>query len=572
MPTPEQRNRTPNHERRKRRPTVNPAESRENRGEERLRAVQVLLIFLAAIAALPDRIWTGLRHSVRQARTVRRESREGKFPESNSPLLQLFLLLPGLFPMWRATLREVFLRRRGKRLRVGGHRVRSPQRRGLRPLAFAAAALALGCAAVLFSLYTPATTVFYNGEPLETVRSAAEAHKIAERVEGLTAQVLGDADVLNQMSIQFSNGIVRRSELGETDALEKELTDEIGLVTYGYSLYINDELVGSTEYEGALEALLDQIRQISVSEDTLSVDFVENVRVTEGYVPTESITNLGYIAETINSTKSGEVTYTVQSGDTWSKIAASNNMSVEELSAINAGYDINKILIGDELVLSREVPYLTVRVVDRQNYVDEVNYDIVYVDDSSMYQGDTRVIDPGVYGTADIVADVEYINGVETQRTILSEVMLTSPKAETRARGTKERPSWLPTGSFRWPASGRLTSGFGYRNTGIRGASTNHMGIDIACAYGSPIYAADGGTVEYTGYKGAMGYTVIINHGNGYKTYYEHCSSFACKTGQHVYKGQKIAYVGRSGVASGAHCHFGIQKNGTYVNPMKYLR
>ncbi|MBQ3986078.1 MAG: peptidoglycan DD-metalloendopeptidase family protein [Oscillospiraceae bacterium] len=222
-------------------------------------------------------------------------------------------------------------------------------------------------------------------------------------------------------------------------------------------------------------------------------------------------------------------------------------------------------------MLSKEVPYLTVRVTERQNYIEDVDYDVTYQDDSSMYQGDTRVLVKGEYGKADIVADVEYVNGIETQRTVISRVMLSEPKPETRARGTKERPSWLPTGSFRWPCGGRITSYFGYRNTGIRGASTYHQGIDIACAYGTTIVAADGGTVEYTGYKGAMGYTVIINHGNGYKTYYEHCSSFACRAGQHVYKGQAIAYVGSTGVSSGAHCHFGIQKNGTYVNPLNYL-
>ena len=188
-----------------------------------------------------------------------------------------------------------------------------------------------------------------------------------------------------------------------------------------------------------------------------------------------------------------------------------------------------------------------------------------------MYQGDTRVIEQGEYGTADIVAAVVYVNGVETERTVISQVMLTEPKTETRAKGTKERPSWLPTGSFRWPVSGRITSRFGYRNTGIRGATTYHQGIDMACSYGTAIAAADGGTVEFTGYKGAMGYTVIINHGNGYKTYYEHCSSFATSAGKHVYKGQIIAYVGSTGVSSGPHCHFGVMKNGSYVNPLNYL-
>ena len=123
----------------------------------------------------------------------------------------------------------------------------------------------------------------------------------------------------------------------------------------------------------------------------------------------------------------------------------------------------------------------------------------------------------------------------------------------------------------RWPCSGRITSRFGYRNTGIRGATRNHKGIDIACARGTPIYAADGGRVIFSGYKGAMGYVVIIDHNNGYVTYYEHNGSLLVSAGQTVYKGQQIAKAGRSGVASGVHCHFGIMYNGTYYNPLNYL-
>lgn len=528
--------------------------------------------FLAFFVRLPGALWRQIRRVLPRAKTIRREHEAGNFPESDRRIVQFVLLLAGLPPMCRSLLRESFSRGRNARLRLHtAVAARIPRRWRLHPAAFVAVALFTAGIVAFFSLYTLATTVVYHGETLDTVRSGSEAHKIAARVEDLTAEVLGSPFTLDESSLQYTSSLVRRSELGDINDLERELTDEIGLVTYGYSLYIDDSLVGSTQYEGALDALLDQIRQDSISPDTLSVDFVEDVRIVEGYIPTAQIANLGYIAETINSTKSGEVTYTVVFGDTWSKIAARNDMTNDELLALNPGFNVNKINIGDELVLSKEIPYLTVRVTERQNYEEDVNYDINYVDDASMYQGDTRVIKKGVYGSADIVADVVYINGVETERTVISQVMLTAPKAETRARGTKERPSWLPTNSFRWPASGRITSYFGYRNTGIRGASTNHQGIDIACSYGSPIYAADGGTVEYTGYKGAMGYTVIINHGNGYKTYYEHCSSFTCSAGQHVYKGQQIARVGSSGVASGAHCHFGIQKNGVYVNPLKYL-
>lgn len=549
--------------------SLNADAARKLLSRARVTVVALLVAALSWLGGLSDRCWARLRRIGPRLRTLHREHKAGNFPESNRRPIQLLLLIPGLMPMWRSKLRELFLRRRGKRVRVSTVRVAQHSR--LRPVVFVAAALVFASVTAFFSLYTTGTAVSYNGETLEVVGDAAQARQIAAGVEALTAETLGSAFVFSEDALQYSSGLVRRSELGEIADLERELTAEVGLVTYGYSLYIDDELVGSTQYKGALEALIDQVKQIGVSADTLSVDFVEDVRISEGYVPTDSLVNLGYIAEIINSTKVGEETYTVQKYDTWGKIALEHGMSNDELLALNPGYNIDLINIGDELVLSKEVPYLTVKVTERQNYRDDVDYDVIYVDDPSMYQGDTRVIDKGEYGTADIVADVVYVNGIETERTVISQVMLTSPKTETRARGTKARPSWMPTGSFRWPCSGRLTSYFGYRNTGIRGASTYHKGIDIACSYGTTIVAADGGTVEFTGYKGAMGYTVIINHGNGYRTYYEHCSSFACSAGQHVYKGQAIAYVGTSGVSSGAHCHFGVERNGTLVNPLNYL-
>ena len=123
-------------------------------------------------------------------------------------------------------------------------------------------------------------------------------------------------------------------------------------------------------------------------------------------------------------------------------------MTAAELEALNPGYDINRIHIGDALTLSNAVPYLTVKVTERQNYVEDVNYDVNYVSDSSMYQGDERVISKGSFGKADIVADVTYINGEEQERTVISSVTLSDPVAETRARGTKlARPGTLPAAS-----------------------------------------------------------------------------------------------------------------------------
>lgn len=532
-----------------------------------------LRAFLAHAALFFATLGQRIRRIGPRARTVMRESKARNFPESNRFLVQVFLVIGGMSPMWHSLLHEKLqVRRRQRNHAAGTHADRWRRRaRRVNPFYFIGGAAVVAAVAIFFSFYTLGTTVEYNGNVVDTVASASQARKAAAKLESVTTETLGKSYEIAKDAIHYSTAFVRRSDVTDTTTFEQDLAEELGQVTYGYSLYIDDELVGSTQYAGALDELLEQIKQMYVSADTLTVDFVENVRIAEGYVPTESVMNLGTIAELLNSTKAGEVTYTVVKGDTWGQIANNNGMTAAELEALNPGYDINRIHIGDALTLSNAVPYLTVKVTERQNYIEDINYDVNYVNDSSMYQGDERVISRGTYGSADIVADVTYVNGEEQERTVISSVTLTDPVAETRARGTKVRPTWYPTGSFRWPCSGRITSYFGYRNTGIRGATSNHKGIDIACARGTPIYAADGGRVTYAGYKGAMGYVVIIDHNNGYVTYYEHNSSLLVSAGQTVYKGQQIAKAGRSGVASGVHCHFGIQRNGSYVNPLNYL-
>ena len=261
----------------------------------------------------------------------------------------------------------------------------------------------------------------------------------------------------------------------------------------------------------------------------------------------------------------------MKKGDSPLGICADLGIELSQLKDMNPGYDWSVLRVGDELTVSNAVSYLTVVNVERQDYVTDVPYDVEYTDDDSMYQGEYKVISKGVYGKADVSANVTYINGQETARQIVATATLLQPVTEQQLRGTKERPSWFPTGSFGWPCSGVITSRFGPRNTGIRGASTYHEGIDIANSYGTPIYASDGGTVTHSGWLGGYGYLVIIDHGNGYQTYYGHNSSLLVKVGDHVYKGQQIARMGSTGVSSGNHCDFRIKLNGTFLNPMNFL-
>ena len=126
--------------------------------------------------------------------------------------------------------------------------------------------------------------------------------------------------------------------------------------------------------------------------------------------------------------------------------------------------------------------------------------------------------------------------------------------------------SWMVPCSYK-----KLTSPFGFRDTGIAGASTYHQGVDLSANSGTPIVASRGGTVTVATYGNSAGYYVTINHGDGYSSIYMHMSNFIVSAGQKVNQGQTIGYVGKSGVASGYHLHFGIAYNGAYVNPCSYV-
>ena len=406
------------------------------------------------------------------------------------------------------------------------------------------------------SIYTPVYKVNYTVENTR-VRDLTDYDK-------LTLEIWTDGTITARDAVSLGAKVLR-------DHLDLfvDLSEEIGLVTYGYSLYVDGEMIGATPYEGALEELLHQLQTRVSNENTISCGFQEDVTVKPGYVPTEKIMNLGYLAETLYSTKTEEVTYTVKSGDTWSEIANSHGMTSKELLEKNPGYNINRISIGEVLTMSAAVPYLTLTVTQRESYLTDIPYDVEYTDDSSIYKGDYKVLSAGQYGKADVTANVTYVNGEETERTVLSYVTLREPVTEQQARGTKERPTWLPTGSFRWPCSGSITSRFGYRSS-IFGSSY-HGGLDIANRYGTPIYAADGGTVIYAGWMSSYGYLVQIDHGNGYVTYYGHNSRLLVSVGQKVYKGQQIAKMGSTGNSTGNHCHFEVRYNGVRKNPLNYL-
>lgn len=173
----------------------------------------------------------------------------------------------------------------------------------------------------------------------------------------------------------------------------------------------------------------------------------------------------------------------------------------------------------------------------------------------------------------------EYQNDIEDQEAKIKSIEAEMQRKVEEARKQAEQAGQSYTTAslgninFTWPcpSSSRITSRFGARKSPVKGASSNHQGLDIGAPTGTPIVAAADGTVSIAAYSHSSGNHVMINHGGGIYTVYLHCASLGVSEGQAVSKGQTIAAVGSTGYSTGPHLHFGIRVAGNYVDPEKYV-
>ena len=121
------------------------------------------------------------------------------------------------------------------------------------------------------------------------------------------------------------------------------------------------------------------------------------------------------------------------------------------------------------------------------------------------------------------------------------------------------------------PVNGYISSPFGYRIHPVNKKLSFHTGVDIAADEGTPVYSAYYGIVEAAGEDEVYGNYILLNHGNGIKTFYGHCRELCVETGEQIKEGTKIATVGTTGWSTGPHCHFEIRINGVYCNPSYVL-
>lgn len=438
------------------------------------------------------------------------------------------------------------------------------------PVSFLAVSAALGVALTLTTLYSSSYHVLVDGQDVGVVADQAMVTNAIAQVERQGTRLLGTPyQVDSHVDYQFA--LTLKSELDDQKTIEHyfyQQLDEASMALRKYQVTVDGVAVGTVEDQEQLNVLLEELKSQYVNDNTIRSFFVEQVK-TENVYTDENLMTIEEMHAALTENTTGETTYTVVQGDTFNGIAYANDMSVSDLQALNPDVNINRLMIGQVLNVKEIIPRLSVTTIEDVTYTEAIPCPVVTVEDNTIYEGSSKILIQGVEGEAQVNAQVTYINGREKDREEISRTTLQEPTTTTKAIGTKPRPKTASTGTYSWPIYGRITSYFGGRH--IFGSYSYHSGIDISASYGAPIYAADGGTVTFSGYKGTYGYLVIITHDNGTKTYYAHNSSLVVSSGQKVYKGQQIAKAGSTGRSTGVHCHFEVRVNGTAVNPLSYL-
>ena len=356
---------------------------------------------------------------------------------------------------------------------------------------------------------------------------------------------------------------------------KNEIADQIIMnsgneITQATGVYVDGEFLGAVRLEQPIWSLLDgMLAEHRTGAENEQVGFVEDVQLTRGLYLLSSLVFESEMKDTLTKEVEGEVVYITQPGDAPTLIAQKMDVPYSQVKALNPGIE-EKLLIGQEVLISNQVNFLTVKRTVTEVYEEDIPFGSQRQVSANYPQGYVAVAKSGILGKRMVTADVTYVNGQEVEREELASVTMKAPVDQILTVGTAEPIQVLSqsqTGgkSFIWPVDG------GRYSCGINGY-WGHTGMDISAPYGTIIRASAAGTVvkavrQYYNY----GIHVKLSHGNGIYTLYAHMSQLACSYGDYVQQGEIIGYVGSTGNSTGNHCHFEIIINGRFMDPAKYI-
>ena len=356
-----------------------------------------------------------------------------------------------------------------------------------------------------------------------------------------------------------------------------ELSDENGVYA---ELYVaNEELFNQamTEYmtyfisadELAILNRGDSTPQLKTyGSRSIGVTVLQTITMKESFAAPEDIRTTQ--ADVLDYLEYGDNTereyYTVQKYDTVAGVGSKNHdLSATQVMNINRDQitSTNQILSeGMELCVTYFTSPIDVVVTKESMKKEPIIAQTVYRTNSELREGVIQKVQTGVDGSKNALYTERWINGVLVSGSLTSSVDTLQPINEVVEIGTMQIPG-VGTGTFQWPVDNPYISCHW-------GCYYGHRAIDIQNAYDryGPIYASDRGVIEVNSYNGINGNYVIIDHNNGYETYYGHMNvPSPLEVGTVVDKGDVIGQIGMTGLATGPHTHFFIMYEGERHNP-----
>lgn len=338
--------------------------------------------------------------------------------------------------------------------------------------------------------------------------------------------------------------------------------------------------VSEGDYKNFIDGTQEEIKEVgTIIEDMYLKNkiTIKEAKISTGekiYTDSEELSQYLLFGTTEESKK-----YTVKEGDTIEDITFKNEMSVNGFLIVNPQFTSadNLIYAGQEVNVGDINPQF---VIMEENHVVEIQtkrFETKVEYDNSKVQGYEVLKQEGVDGQEKIHKKVQLANGniesaVVTQREILKESV---PKIIVR--GSRVVSEVAIPGIWAYPIAhpNQISSGYGYRT--FAGKTKFHEGTDFWGNRGEPIWAANNGVVVEAGTRWPDGNYAIINHNNGYYTLYAHMSAVYVKVGQVVEMRQQIGEMGRTGLATGVHLHFGVYsgypyRGGQHRNPLSLYR
>ena len=410
----------------------------------------------------------------------------------------------------------------------------------------------------------------YNGRTLGIVKEQNDVLEVLDLVsDGLSKEYGSVISIDPNKDITFSPVISTGMEIDTPDAVLQKFTYMGDIDTTAYAIMIDGVQVTTVQSEDMANKVIDSIIDSHILKDRSSYEVVEinaDVDIQEKTVKLSAVQSKEDAIALIEGGISKTYVYTVKEGDTLETVAKEMGTTVDELVRQNQ-ITKGEGALKEGLILRNTVSNKTISVktVGVETFAEVVPYKTIYQESDKYYEGDEIVSVAGQDGKNKVKARLTRIDGEITDREDLEVEEIIPVVDRVVIKGTAERPPTVGCGKFIRPCTLPIYYHFGWR------WGRMHEGIDMSGPSGTPIIAADGGTVITAGWYQGYGLAVIIDHQNGYKTLYGHCSTLAVSVGDKVYQGQHIANVGSTGNSTGPHLHFEIWINGTKVDPEPYI-